>query len=155
MNRLRMNWTTKLSGFAMAVAAALIAAPATAYADSVPTTDEVLAVLAALTDPNIPAANKANIVTPGFTPDEAGTIDDHLNRMNAHGRILPLDFVVTDIQPAPNNLAGATLATTGTLRQATNPRPIVLVDQGGHWLITHESAMAELDLFWRAASRFL
>jgi hypothetical protein len=44
--------------------------------------------------------------------------------------VLPLNFVVTDIQPAPNNLAGATLET-----QATNPRPIVLVNRGGHWLI--------------------
>jgi hypothetical protein len=134
----------------LAASLAVVAAPATAHADPVPTPDEVVAVLAELTDPNIPAANKGDIVTPGFAPDEAGTIDDHLHRMDAHGRILPLDFVVTDMQPAPNNLAGATLATNGTLHQATNPRPIVLVDQGGHWLIAHESAMAELDLFWRA-----
>ena len=137
-----------------ALAAALIASPATAYADPVPTTDEVLAIMAELTDPDIPAANKTNVVTPGFSPDEAGTIDDHLNRM-AHGRIMPLDFVVTDIQPAPNNLAGATLATLGNPRQATNPRPIVLVDQGGHWLITHDSAMTELDVFWRVANRYM
>ena len=119
----------------------------------VPSVDQVLAVLSGLTDPDIPAATKNNIVTPGFTPDEAGLIDNHLNRMNAHGHILPLPFVVTDIQPAPNNLAGATLATTGTPRQATNPRPIVLVGQGGRWLLAHDSAMAELDVFWRAASR--
>jgi hypothetical protein len=62
---------------------------------------------------------------------------------------------VTDIQPAPNNFAGATLATVGTPRQSTNGRPIVLVDQGGHWLITHDTAMAELDVFWRAAKRFM
>jgi hypothetical protein len=150
-----MNWT-KLS-IATTLAAALIASPATAYADCgdpgqpictgpVPTVDQVLAVLAELTDPDIPAVNKANIVTPGFSPDEAGTIDDHLNRMR---RQLPINFVVTDIQPAPNNLAGATLET-----QSTNPRPIVLVDQGGHWLITHDSAMTELDVFWRAANRY-
>jgi hypothetical protein len=91
----------KLSGFAMA-AAVLIAAPATvvigapAHADCgdpdqppctgpVPTVDQVVAVPAGLTDPNIPAANKTDVVTPGFSPDEAGTIDNHLNRMNAHG----------------------------------------------------------------------
>jgi hypothetical protein len=144
-----------VSAMLLSASLTVVAAPATARADSVPTPDEVVAVMAELTDPNIPAANKGNIVTPGFSPDEAGTIDDHLNRMNAHGNILPLPFIVTDIEPAPNNLAGATLATTGTPRQATNPRPIVLVDQGGHWLITHDSAMAELDVFWRAASRFM
>jgi hypothetical protein len=127
------------------VAAALIGSPATAYADPVPTTDEVVGIMAELTDPGIPAANKGDIVAPGFSPDEAGTIDDHLNRMRSQ---LPPDFVVTDIQPASNNLAGATVET-----RHTYARPIVLVDQGGHWLITHDSAMTELDAFWRAANR--
>jgi hypothetical protein len=150
-----MNWT-KLSGIATAMATALIAPPATAYADPVvPSTDEVVAVLAEQTDPSIPAANKTNVVTPGFSPEEAGTIDDHLNRMNVFGGILPLPFVVTDIEAAPNNFAGATVATTGGFRQRTNPRPIVLVDQGGHWLITHDTAMAEMDALWNAAERTL
>jgi hypothetical protein len=143
-----MNWT-KLS-IATTLAAVLIASPATAYADPVPTVDEVLAALAELTDPNIPAANKTNIVTPGFSPDEAGTIDDHLHRMDAFGGLLPPDFVVTDIQPAPNNFAGATVATTGGYKHATHPRPIVLVNQGGHWQITHDTAMTELDAIWAA-----
>ena len=143
------------------MAAALIAAPATAYADCgdpgqpactgpVPTVDDVVGLFDGLTDPDIPAANKTNIVTPGFSPDEAGTIDDHLNRMR---RQLPINFVVTDIQPAPNNLAGATLETVGAPRQYSYGRPIVLVDQGGHWLIAHDTAMTELDVFWRAANR--
>jgi hypothetical protein len=140
-----MNWT-ELPALATLVAT-LIAAPATAHADDpVPTVDQVLAIMAELTDPNIPAANKSDIVTPGFSPDEAGTIDDHLNRMR---RQLPINFSVSNIQPAPNNLAGATVET-----QTTNPRPIVLVDQGGHWMITHDTAMTELDLFWRAANRY-
>ncbi|WP_428339089.1 hypothetical protein [Mycobacterium sp.] len=113
----------------------------------------MVVILAELTDPDIPAANKTNIVTPGFSPDEAGTIDDHLNRMRH--RSLPLNFVVTDIQPAANDLAGASVATMGNAYQRTNPRPIVLVDQGGHWLITHDTAVSELDLFWRAASRHI
>jgi hypothetical protein len=155
-----MNWT-KLS-VATTLAAALIASPATAYADCgdpdqppctgpVPTVDEVLTVLAGLTDPDIPAANKTNIVTPGFSPDEAGTIDNHLTRMRVFGGILPLPFVVTDIEPAPNNSAGATVEITGSFRQRTNPHPIVLVDQGGHWLITHDTAMAEMNVIWQAA----
>jgi hypothetical protein len=148
-----MNWT-KLS-IATTLAAALIASPAKAYADSVPTVDQVVAVLAELTDPNIPGANKGNIVTPGFSPDEAGTIDDHLNRMNAFwgGVLLPPNFVVTDIQPAPANMAGATVATTGGYKRRTHPRPIVLVNQGGHWLITHDTAVNELDAIWDATFR--
>jgi hypothetical protein len=61
----------------------------------------VVAIVAQLTDPGIPAANKGNVVTPGFSPDESGTIDDHLHRMDAFGGLLPPAFVVTDIQPAP------------------------------------------------------
>jgi hypothetical protein len=157
-----MTWI-KFPGVVTALAAGLIASPATAHADCgdadqppctgpVPTVDQVVAVLAGMTDPDIPAANKSNIVTPGFSPDEAGTIDDHLNRMNAFG-VLPLPFVVTNIQPAPNNLAGATLETNGGFHQGTHARSIVLVDQGGHWLITHDTAMNELDAFWKAANR--
>jgi hypothetical protein len=127
-----MNWT-KLS-IATTLAAALITTPATAYADPVPTPDEVVAILAGLTDPDIPAANKGNVVTPGFSPDEGGTIDDHLNRMREPS--LPLPFIVTDIQLVPNNFAGATIATGGNIHQSSPPGPIVLVDQGGHWLLT-------------------
>ena len=155
-----MNWT-KLS-VATTLAAALIASPATAYADCgdpdqppctgpVPTVDQVVGIMQQLTDPDIPAASKGNIVTPGFSPEEAGTIDDHLNRMR--GPTLPLNFVVTNIQPAPNNFAGATVETNGGFHQGTRPKPIALVDQGGHWLITHDTAMTELDVFWRVANR--
>ncbi len=148
-----MRWTKLLA--VATVTAALIAAPVSASADAVPSTDEVVAVLAKLTDPGIPAENKTDIVTPGFTPDEAGTIDNHLNRMNVNvfGGLLPPAFVVTDIQHAPNNSAGAIVATTGGYKHATHPRPIVLIDQGGHWLITHDTAMTELDALWSAANR--
>jgi hypothetical protein len=134
----------------LAASLAGIAAPATAHADPVPTTDEVVAILAELTDPNIPAANKANIVSPGFSPEEAGTIDDHLNQMRDN---LPLPFVVTDIEPAPNHFAGATLATTGSFNQVSAAKPIVLTNQGGHWLITHDTAMTALNAFWFNANR--
>jgi hypothetical protein len=151
------------SAAAAMILAASLSASATANADCgdpgqdpctgpVPTVDQVMAIMAELTDPDKPAASKTDIVAPGFSPDEAGTIDDHLNRMNAFG-VLPLPFVVTDIQPAPNNLAGATLETNGGFHQGTHARPIVLVDQGGHWLITHDTAMTELDVFWRVANR--
>ena len=151
----------KLSGVA-AIAAALITSPAPVVADCgdsgqpactgpVPTVDQVVAIMADLTDPDIPAANKTDIVAPGFSPDEAGTIDDHLNRMRAPS--LPLPFIVSDIEPAPDSLAGATLATAGGFHQRTLPSPIVLVSHGGHWSITHDSAMSEMNLFWETAER--
>jgi hypothetical protein len=107
---------TTFSGIAtVTMAAALIAAPAAAYADCgdpdqppctgpVPTTDQVVAIMTELTDPNIPAANKGDIVTPAFTDDLAQKFDGMLNYLRGWG-ILPVNFSVTDIQPAPNNLA--------------------------------------------------
>jgi hypothetical protein len=148
------------------LAASLIglSAPAPAHADCgdpdqppctgpVPTVDQVVAIMAELTDPNRPAASKTDIVTPGFAPDEAGTIDGHLNEMNAREARLPLNFVVTDIQPAPANFAGATVATTGGYHQRNSPKPIVLVDQGGHWRITSDTAIAAVDNFYFVAFR--
>ena len=144
---------------AISLVAAFLTTPATAHADCgdpgqppctgpVPTVDEVIADLAELTNPDIPATNKTNIVSPGFSPEEAGTIDDHLRRMKA-SRWLPLPFDVTNIQPAPNNFAGATVS----VPSSTPAVPIVLVYQGGHWLLTHHSAMSLMDTFWYNANR--
>jgi hypothetical protein len=142
---------------------ASLAVPATAHADCgdpdqsactgpVPTVDQIVGIMAELTDPNIPAVNKGNVITPPLTAEEAATIDDHLHRMQSVN-ILPLSFVVTDIEPAPNDLAGATLSTTGSFHQYTRPGPIVLIDQDGHWLITHDTAMTAMNAFWSNATR--
>lgn len=135
-----------------------LAAPATAHAnDSGPSVDQVVALMNALTDPDIPALNKANIVTPGFTPDEAETIDDHLNRLRIGGGCgpyLPAHFVVTDIAAAPNHSAGATVSLPRG-RRSTPPGPIVLVNKDGQWLITHDTAMTALDAFWYNATRYI
>jgi hypothetical protein len=140
------------------LALSLVGLPATARADCgdpgqdpctgpVPTVDQVVTIMAELTDPNRPAASKTDIVTPGFSPDKAGTVDDHLRRTDAAGD-LPYNFVVTDIVPAPANFAGVTVTVTGSFHQASAPQHIVLSDQGGHWLITHDAAWTMLDHFW-------
>lgn len=148
--------------------AASLTAPATAHADCgnpdqpactgpVPTVDQVVAIMSELTDPNIPAANKTDIVTPGFAPEETETIDDHLNRLQEGGGCgpgLPTRFIVTDIQPALNDFAGATVSVPHG-RRSTPPGPIVLVDTGGHWFITHGAALTALDAFWYNATRYI
>lgn len=148
---------------AISLVAAFLTTPATAHADCgdpgqppctgpVPTVDEVIADLAELTNPDIPATNKTSIVSPGFSPEEAGTVDNHLRRMNSVAGELPMAFDVTNIQPAPNNFAGATVAVPYGYA-FTPASPMVLVDQGGHWLITHHSAMNLMDTFWYNVNR--
>ncbi|WP_422263895.1 hypothetical protein [Mycobacterium sp.] len=147
---------------AMILAAALVV-PATAHADCgdpgqdpctgpVPTVDQVLAIMAELTDPNIPAANKGDIVTPPFTDEQAGKFDTMLNDMNSDGMIprhvLPLNLTVTDIQPAPNSLAGATVTNAPVWRQLkSGSGPVVLAYQNGHWMITEHTAYARVYQF--------
>lgn len=130
-----------------------VSAPATASAaESVPTPDEVLAAMAELTDPNVRAANKTDVVTPGFTPEEAQTIDDRLRATQEAG-LLPYNFVVSDIEPAPDNSAGATVTSVGGFHEESAPEPIVLSQQGGRWLITHDTAVTALEHFWHNANR--
>jgi hypothetical protein len=143
---------------AILLAAPLIAAP-TAHAECgdpgqdpcagpVPTVDQVVGIMAELTDPSRPAADTTGVVAPGFAPDEAGAIDDHLNSLNGRG-YLPYNFVVTDIQLAPGNSAGATVAAIKDFPYPSiPPEPIVLVNQGGRWLIVHDAAMVFLNKMW-------
>ena len=141
----------KHSVLASALVAALIASPATAHADCgqdgqpactgpVPTVDQVTALLNELTDPNTPAEDKHDVVvTSDFAPNQIGWLDGTWNQLRA---IFPLDYAVTDIQPAPNNFAGATVGTHANGHATwASPFPIVLVNQNGHWLITHKTAM--------------
>jgi hypothetical protein len=135
-----------------AMAAGLIASPATAYAvcgdpdqapctGPVPTVDQVTAIMDRLTDPNVPAPDKSDIVTPAFTDDELHKVDC-MNQRHPGG-----PWIVTDIQSAPNNFAGATVAKPPGWR-VPRPDPIVLVDQNGHWMITHRSAYYLLTYFY-------
>lgn len=119
-------------------------APNEAPAAPVPTVDQIVADLNRITAPDVPCQAKADVVDPGFSTDECQTIEDHLNRFNAHGYI-PFTFIVTDVQPAPNDYAGATLSVT---RPWSPPGPIVLMRQGNQWKITHDTAMTALDALW-------
>jgi len=145
--------TAPLTGVAVAPAHADCGDPGQpACAGPIPSSDQVVAVLAELTDPGRPAASKSDVVTPGFSPEEAQTIDDHMQKLSASG-VLPLNFVVTDIQPAPGNFAGVLVGATGSFRQTTPPGPAVMVIQGGRWLMTHDTALTAVNAFWANANR--
>jgi hypothetical protein len=138
--------------------AASLAVPATARADCgnpdqppctgpVPSVDQVMALMNELTDPNRPFADKNDAVTPAFNDDETTKLDKELNFIRSQG-VLPINFTVTDIQPAPNNFAGATVANGFQgyiLNIKADSAPIVLVEQGGHWVVTRDTAISRLN----------
>lgn len=99
--------------------------------------------MAELTDPNIPAINKGDIVTPPFNDDQAPKFDNMLNFMRGWGE-LPVGFTVTDIQPAPNNMAGATVSNGRSYGLRGGTAPVVLVLQNGRWMITHQTAVSRV-----------
>ena len=132
----------KIAAAALLLAASL-AVPATAHADNVPPVDEVTAMMSEVADPNIPAANKNDVVTPPFDDDQAPKFDNLLNVLRSEA-VLPIAFTATDVQPASNNTAGATVETPPTWRMKPGSAPIVLVLQNGRWMITHESAVARV-----------
>jgi hypothetical protein len=144
---------------AVVLLAASLAVPASARADCgdpgqdpctgpAPTVDQVTALLTELTDPSVPAEDKHDVVTPDFQPNNFGWIDSAWNPLGPG--FFPLDFAVTDIRPAPNNFAGATVATHANGHPSwSNPVPIVLVNQNGHWLFTLKSAMAYVGNVYR------
>jgi hypothetical protein len=84
------------------LAAALTVVAATAHADPVPTIDEVVAIMAELTDPDVPAAKKGNTVA-ADQPRRSRNIDNYLTRMRTFGGILPLPFVVTTSTSSPHS----------------------------------------------------
>jgi hypothetical protein len=140
--------------------AASLAVPATAHADCgddgqpactgpMPTVDQVTALLTELMDPNRPNADKNDVVTPDLNPESIGFLDKYLDgELNARGDF-PYDFAVTDIQPAPNNFAGATVATHANGHPSwTKPWPIVLVNQSGRWLLTRKAAISLVSEVW-------
>jgi hypothetical protein len=143
----------KIAAAALLLAASL-AAPATAHATCgdpdqppctgpVPTVDEVTAIMNEVADPNIPAANKNDVVTPPFNDDQAQKFDTMLNFMRIAGEV-PIGLTVTDIQPAPNNTAGATVSNPPTWSDNEGNAPVVLVLQNGRWMITHQTAVGSM-----------
>jgi hypothetical protein len=131
--------------------AASLAAPVTAQADCgqddqpacngfVPTVDQVMAMLGELADPNIPAMGKNDIVTPPFNDDQAQKFDTMMGLLRLES-IVPVNWTVTDIDPAPNNTAGATVSNPPAWHERGGTGPIELVLQNGRWMITHQTAV--------------
>jgi len=141
---------------AAVILAASLAVPAAAHADCgqdgqpactgpVPSVDQVMDIMNRLTDPNVPSIEKGDIVTPPFDDHQAHRFDVVLDYLRTK-RIVPISFTVTDIQPAPNNFAGATVSNPPSWNEHSGTGPVVLVLENGHWFITHESATDRVDL---------
>ncbi|MGO9157162.1 hypothetical protein [Mycobacterium sp.] len=115
-------------------------APSPAPAANVPTADQLTGVLNSLADPNVPFANKSNLVEGGISGTEAHMADHELKKAAKNGD-LPLAFNVANIQPgaAPGS-ATADVAVSGPKISSPVTQNVTFVNQGS-WMLSRASAM--------------
>jgi hypothetical protein len=115
-------------------------APSPAPAANVPSADQLTGVLNSLADPNVPFANKSNLVEGGIGGTEAHIADHELKKAAKNGD-LPLAFNVANIQPgaAPGS-ATADVAVSGPKIPSPVTQNVTFVNQGS-WMLSRASAM--------------
>lgn len=112
-----------------------------------PTSAQLTGILTSLADPNVPFANKSDLVEGGIGGTEAHLADHQLKKAAKNGD-LPLSFNVTNIQPAAANSATADVAVSGPKLSPPVSQSVTFVNQGS-WVLSRGSAMELL----QAASR--
>lgn len=115
----------------------------------VPTVEQVVAVLNTMTDPNTTFEQKSAVLEPPLPPDRGEKVDVRMHDLGDHG-YYPFNWVVTDIQPAPADYAGATVSIPH--HPWTPPGPVVLVLRDGQWKMTLDTAMTALNAIWANAT---
>jgi hypothetical protein len=114
-------------------------APSPAPAANVPTADQLTGLLNSLADPNVPFANKSNLVEGGISGTEAHIADHELKKAAKSGD-LPLAFNVTNIQPGAPGSATADVAVSGPKIPNPVTQNVTFINQGG-WILSRASAM--------------
>lgn len=107
---------------------------------TLPTADQLTAVLTGLADPNVPFANKSGLVEGGISGGQASMGDHEIKKAAKKGE-LPLAFTVSNIQPAPGNTASAAVGVSGPKLQPPVTENLTFVNQGGNWVLSRDSAM--------------
>jgi hypothetical protein len=116
-------------------------APNQPPAPNLPTPDQLSGLCAQVTDPGVSYTTKTGLVENGIAPNE-GHAADHDLRKAAHDGKFPEQFAVTNIQPAGPNQASADVAISGPKLAGPVTKTLLFVNQGGNWVLQHDSATA-------------
>ncbi|MHA7649311.1 hypothetical protein ACX9NE_05685 [Mycobacterium sp. ML4] len=114
---------------------------------ALPSPAQLTGILTSLADPNVPFANKSDLVEGGIGGTEAHIADHQLKKAAKNGD-LPLAFSVANIQPAAGNSATADVSVSGPKLTPPVTQNVTFVNQGS-WVLSRGSAMELL----QAASR--
>jgi hypothetical protein len=113
--------------------------PAPVPGASIPTAAQLTGLLNSLADPNVPFANKSNLVEGGISGTEAHMADHELKKAAKNGD-LPLAFNVANIQPGGAGSATADVAVSGPKIPSPVTQSVTFVNQGS-WMLSRASAM--------------
>jgi hypothetical protein len=110
-------------------------------APGLPSPQQLSALLTQVTDPGVGYEAKNNLVENGITPQD-GHAADHDLRKAFHDGKFPQQYNVTNIAPAGPNGAQADVAITGPKLAGPVGKHLFFVNQGGNWVLQHDSALA-------------
>ncbi len=113
--------------------------PAPVAGSNVPTSAQLTGILNSLADPNVPFANKSDLVEGGIGGAEARIADHKLNKAARNGD-LPLSFSVANIQPGAAGSATADVSVSGPKLSPPVTQSVTFVNQGS-WMLSRDSAM--------------
>jgi hypothetical protein len=108
---------------------------------NLPTPDQLANLCNQVTDPGVSYTTKQNLVENGISPGEGHTADHDLRKAYRDGKF-PETFNVTNIAPAGPNEAQADVAISGPKFVGPVTKHLVFIDQGGNWILQHDSAIA-------------
>ncbi|WP_343571883.1 hypothetical protein [Mycobacterium sp.] len=94
-----------------------------------------------VTDPGVGYETKVGLVQNGIPSGEGHVADHDLRKAYRNGNF-PEQFNVTNIQPVPGNGAKADVAISGPKFAGPVEKTLVFIDQGGTWILQHDSALA-------------
>ena len=108
-------------------------------AANIPTAAQLTSLLNNLADPNVPFANKSDLVEGGIGGTEAHIADHELKKAQKNGD-LPLGFSVANIQPGANGAATADVSVSGPKLNPPVTQSVTFINQGS-WILSRASAM--------------
>jgi hypothetical protein len=108
---------------------------------ALPSPEQLSSLCSQVTDPGVSYETKFGLVENGISGDEGHVADHDLRKASRDGNF-PEQFNVTNIQPVAPNAVTAEVAITGPKFAGPVTKNLAFIDQGGTWVMQHDSAIA-------------
>lgn len=106
-----------------------------------PSPEQLADLCTRVTDPGVNYETKVGLVENGIPSGEGHVADHDLRKAFRNGNF-PEQFNVTNIQPVAPNAVKADVAITGPKFAGPVEKNLAFIDQGGTWVLQHDSALA-------------